>query len=191
MFVHPLEPRDVESAAIIRECFDRDNGVITPTGNRGVWLDVPLVDMVRGEGTIKEHFSAEVRAFRRFDIDIVNEPVLVFPTIHFQNGGIEITERAETNIPGLFGGGEVVGGVHGRNRLGANALVACCVFGRKAGINASEHAKKVRSGKLSLDHASEYQRMLQTSGLAKDIKSPILLPEYRGDKTLTHSLDFF
>jgi succinate dehydrogenase / fumarate reductase flavoprotein subunit len=191
MFVHPLEPRDVESAAIIRECFDRDNGIITPTGNRGVWLDVPMVDMVRGEGTIKEHFSAERRAFKRFDIDIVNEPVLVFPTIHFQNGGIEITERAETNIPGLFGAGEVVGGVHGINRLGANALVSCCVFGRKAGMNAAKHAKKVKLGKLTLNHVFEYQRMLRCSGVATCRKSPILLPEYRGNRALTHSLDFF
>ncbi|MEJ1463189.1 MAG: FAD-binding protein, partial [Candidatus Sedimenticola sp. (ex Thyasira tokunagai)] len=38
-FVFPLEPRDVESAAIIRECTGEGRGVRTPTGRLGVWLD--------------------------------------------------------------------------------------------------------------------------------------------------------
>jgi len=41
-FVFPLEPRDVESSAFIRECYIRNKGITTPTGMKGIWLDTPL-----------------------------------------------------------------------------------------------------------------------------------------------------
>jgi aspartate oxidase len=43
-FVYPLEPRDVESAAFIRECRERKLGVVTPTLQPCVWLDTPMID---------------------------------------------------------------------------------------------------------------------------------------------------
>jgi predicted heme/steroid binding protein len=54
-------------------------------------------------------------------------------------------------IPGLYGAGEVVGGIHGRNRLGGNSLLDCVVFGRVAGASVSRHLmataiKALRSG---------------------------------------------
>jgi succinate dehydrogenase / fumarate reductase flavoprotein subunit len=189
LFVHPLEPRDIETAAFIRECYERENGITTPVGTKGVWLDIPMVDMVRGEGTIETHFSAERRVFNRFGIDIVNEPVLVYPTIHFQNGGIKINEKTKTNLSGLFAAGEVAGGVHGRNRLGANALVSCCVFGRIAGINAANHAKKVKHSKLKLNHVKKHIIKCEKYGI--ETRSPILLPEYRGKRAFSHKLNVF
>ena len=39
LFVFPREPRDVESASFIRECLERKNGIETPSGRLGVWLD--------------------------------------------------------------------------------------------------------------------------------------------------------
>src|SRR5512140_3697428 len=47
-FVYPLETRDVESAAFIRECVERGRGARTPTGQPGVWLDSPMIDLVSG-----------------------------------------------------------------------------------------------------------------------------------------------
>ena len=38
---------------------------------------------------------------------------------------------------GLYGAGEVNGGIHGENRLGGNALLECVVFGRLSGSNAA------------------------------------------------------
>jgi succinate dehydrogenase / fumarate reductase flavoprotein subunit len=115
----------------------------------------------------------------------------VFPSIHFQNGGIKITEETETNLPGLFAAGEVVGGVHGRNRLGANALVSCCVFGRRSGVNAAKHAKKAKVGKLTLRHVKIYGKMLENAGIETERKAPILIPEYRGKRALTRALHVF
>ena len=187
-FVYHLETRDVESSAFIRECYGRDNAVTTPTGMKGVWLDTPLIDIINGEGTIEREFAAMFRMFKKFGIDIRKEPMLVFPTLHYQNGGVEIDVKGETNVDGLFACGEVCGGVHGKNRLMGNSQLDLYVFGRRAGKAAAEHAKEARIGKLTLKHLDDYEKMLKAAGIKTDRKSPLLLPEYRGAKTLEHHL---
>ena len=98
-FVFPLEPRDVESAAIIRECVGNGNGVKTPTGRLGVWLDSPLIDELHGPGTVQRELPAKYIQFKRFGIDIAKVPMLVYPTLHYQNGGIAINDQSESTIP--------------------------------------------------------------------------------------------
>jgi len=188
LFVYPLETRDVEASAIIRECYGRDNGVVTPTGMRGVWLDTPLIDIVNGGGTVEREFAAMFRTFNKFGIDIREEPMLVFPTLHYQNGGVEINTRCETSVPGLFAAGEVCGGVHGKNRLMGNSQLDLYVFGRRAGRFAAERAKKAKVGRLTLSHLDRYEKWLADAGIKTDRRAPILLPEYRGRRTLEHQL---
>ncbi len=188
LFVYPLETRDVEASALIRECYGRDNGVVTPTGMRGVWLDTPLIEIINGEGTIEREFAAMFRTFNKFGIDIREEPMLVFPTLHYQNGGVEINAETETSIPGLFAAGEVCGGVHGKNRLMGNSQLGLYVFGRRAGRFAAERAKTAKIGKLTLSHLDRYEGWLEEAGVETDRKAPILLPEYRRKKTIEHQL---
>ena len=188
LFVYPLETRDVEASALIRECYGRDNGIVTPTGMRGVWLDTPLIDIINGEGTIEREFAAMLRNFNKFGINIREEPMLVFPTLHYQNGGVEINTHCETSVPGLFAAGEVCGGVHGKNRLMGNSQLDLYVFGRRAGRFAAERAKKASVGKLTLGHLDRYEKWLADAGIETDRKAPILLPEYRGKRTLEHQL---
>ncbi|MEE8354741.1 MAG: FAD-dependent oxidoreductase [Candidatus Bathyarchaeia archaeon] len=188
LFVYPLETRDVEASALIRECYGREKGITTPTGMRGVWLDTPLIEVINGEGTIEREFASMLRNFNKFGIDIRKEPMLVFPTLHYQNGGVEINTRCETNVPGLFAAGEVTGGVHGKNRLMGNSQLELYVFGRRAGIFAAEHAKNVVLGELTLSHLDRYEKWLDEAGIETDRKAPILLPEYRGKKTLEHQI---
>ena len=188
LFVYPLETRDVEASALIRECYGRDNGVVTPTGMRGVWLDTPLIEIINGEGTIEREFAAMLRTFNKFGIDIREEPMLVFPTLHYQNGGVEINAETETSTPGLFAAGEVCGGVHGKNRLMGNSQLGLYVFGRRAGRFAAERAKTAKIGKLTLSHLDRYEGWLEEAGVETDRKAPILLPEYRGKKTIEHQL---
>ena len=184
LFVYRLETRDVEASAIIRECFGRDNGVATPTGMRGVWLDTPLIEMINGEGTVEREFASMLRNFKKFGIDIRKEPMLVFPTLHYQNGGVEINTRGETGVPGLFAAGEVCGGVHGKNRLAGNSQLDLYVFGRRAGRFAAERARRVKPGKLTLAHLDRYEKSMEEAGIETDRRAPILLPEYRGKRTL-------
>ncbi|MBD3415406.1 MAG: FAD-binding protein [Candidatus Aminicenantes bacterium] len=178
LFVFPREPRDVESSSFIRECTERNNGIKTPQGRVGIWLDSPLIEMLQGEGYINKNFPAMHRQFIRYDIDITKEPMLVFPSLHYQNGGIEINDKCETNIPGLYVAGEASGGVHGRNRLMGNSVLDYNVFGRRAGIYASEYIKSAKLGKLSLKHVSEYEKELKDKGIKTERVAPIILPSY-------------
>lgn len=178
-FINPLEPRDVVASANIRECRERHQGIETPTGEVGVWLDSPMIDIIRGEGIIARELPAMVRQFRRFNIDMTMEPILVYPSLHYQNGGIEINTDGSTNVAGLFAAGECEGGVHGRNRLGGNSTLDIFVFGRRAGRAAARYAKQVGLGALTLDHVRQWQAGLKQAGLAElQPVSPLLLPNY-------------
>lgn len=184
-FINELETRDITSSAAIREVVERGNGVATPTGMQGVWLDTPLVEMNKGKGTIHRVFPHLFHRFHTFGIDITREPILVYPTQHYQNGGILIGEYGETAVENLFAIGEVSGGVHGRNRLGGNSLLDIFVFGRRAGIKAAERSKEIEIRKPSLDHVLEYEKELERAGaLKRGIQTPLLLPDYRFEKAL-------
>jgi succinate dehydrogenase/fumarate reductase flavoprotein subunit len=185
MFIYRLETRDAVASAIIRESSDRGNGVLTPTGMTGVWLDTPLIDMICGEGTFLRRFAGIHSRFKKYDIDPINEPILIYPTQHYQNGGVEISTGGETNIPNLYMAGEVTGGIHGHNRLGSNSLQDIFVFGRRAGRHAAEKSRQVKIGKLSLQHIESYNTILKEKQLATDKVSPLILPEYRFEKALT------
>lgn len=65
---------------------------------------------------------------------------LVGVTVHFLMGGMVIDDQARSTLTGLYGAGEVCGGLHGANRLGGNGLMEACVFGRRAGVGAAAWA---------------------------------------------------
>ncbi|MFC2156667.1 FAD-binding protein [Acidobacteriota bacterium] len=178
LFVWPREPRDVESSAIIRECVEQKKGIQTPSGRWGVWLDSPLIEMLQGDGYIHKQFPAMLRQFIRYGIDITKEPMLVYPSLHYQNGGIENDALGRTNIPGLYVAGEASGGVHGRNRLMGNSVLDYNVFGRRAGQDAAEYVKSAKIGKLTLQHVEDYEKQLKTAKIKTDLIAPILLPSY-------------
>ena len=118
------------------------------------------------------------RQFIRYGIDITKEPMLVYPSLHYQNGGIEINEKCETNIPGLYVAGEASGGVHGRNRLMGNSVLDYNVFGRRAGKYASEYVKSVKLGTLRLGHIAGYEAELKKAKIQTALITPVLLPSY-------------
>lgn len=177
VFMNPLETRDVSAASIIRECTERGNGVATPEGY-AVWLDTPMIEAKHGAGTIEKRIPAMMRMFAKHGIDIRKEPILVYPTLHYQNGGLKISANGQTDIENLYAAGEVVGGIHGRNRLMGNSLLDIIVFGRNAGKEASEKAKSVRVGELTLSHLNTYNTLRAEAGIDDDKMSPQLLPDY-------------
>ncbi len=178
-FVNEREPRDVESSCFIRECVEVGKGIPTPSGKMGIWLDSPMIEVLMGEGAVKREFPGKYILLKRFGIDISKEPMLVYPTVHYQNGGLEYNSRCETTIPGLFSSGEVSGGVHGENRLMGNSLLDVCVFGRIAGVSAALYAKeKSKDGRMNLDHVRRYHKELEEAGIVTDRVAPMLLPDY-------------
>jgi len=177
-FVYPLETRDVEAAAFIRECSERKRGVTTPTGQPAVWLDAPMIDRIHGSGTIARELPAMVRQYKRFGIDLVSEAILVYPTLHYQNGGVAIRPDGSTQVPGLYVAGEAAGGIHGRNRLMGNSLLDICVFGRRAGAAAASWAQQAAIGRRALDHVAAWDKARREAGLTEGIPSPVILPDY-------------
>ncbi len=172
-FINELECRDTCASACIRECSERGNGVTTPTGFEGVWLDTPLIP------DIKNHFVGIYQRFKKYDIDIQHEPILVYPTQHYQNGGLRITSQAETSLPGLFAAGEVAGGIQGKNRLAGNSLLDIFVYGRRAARRALEvNGKAAAPGCLSAGHLNRWHGKLNKLGVSEEQRSPLLLPDY-------------
>ena len=178
VFMHPLETRDVTAASIIRECSTRNNGIDTDKGS-AVWLDTPMIEKIGGEGTIEKRIPAMMRMFMEYGIDIRKEPILVYPTLHYQNGGLDITpDCMTTNVNNLFVAGEAVGGIHGKNRLMGNSLLDIIVFGRSAGKSAAKAAKETTVSKLTLDHVTKFEKEIADAGIATEKVSPKLLPDY-------------
>ena len=184
VFMHPLETRDVTAASIIRECSERGNGIETGNGD-GIWLDTPMIEKIGGEGTIMKRIPAMWRMFDKYGIDIRKEPILIYPTLHYQNGGLDITaDCMTTNVQNLFVAGEAVGGIHGKNRLMGNSLLDIIVFGRNAGQNAAKVAKDTTVGKLTLSHVTAFENEIAEAGIETELVSPKLLPNYTNQKSI-------
>ncbi len=176
-FVNELDTRDVVSSSIIREC-EEGRGVRTMTGRVGVWLDTPLLEVEQGPGTLEKHFPAMVRQYQRFGIDMSKDPVLIYPTLHYQNGGVQIDADSESGVRNLFVAGEASGGLHGRNRLMGNSLLDLMVFGKRAGTVAAERCKSMPQGKLTLKHLSRFRAESAKHGVSHGVTSPALFPDY-------------
>ena len=178
-FVFPLETRDAVSAAIIRECGLPGKGITTLTGEKGVWLDSPMIELIHGPGTVRRELPAMLRQYERFGIDMSVEPIVVYPTLHYQNGGIRVdTSGRCLRVPGLYVAGEAIGGIHGRNRLMGNSLLDILVFGRRAGRHAASSGLPAPHG-LTLEHVRRHNREVERAGRGHLI-APILLPDYVG-----------
>jgi len=134
-FTDSLAPRDVVSAAIVKEV-EEGRGVETPDGRPAVWLDTTRISAADAEVSL----PYMVRRYRAAGVDPLAERILTYPVLHYQNGGLVIDTDAETTLEGLYACGEIAGGTHGRNRMMGNSLLECCVFGRRAGRAAAEKA---------------------------------------------------
>jgi L-aspartate oxidase len=134
-FVDELAPRDTVAAAIVREC-DEGRGIETPDGRPAVLLDTTRID----PDVAAQVIPYMLRRYRAAGVDPLAEPILTYPVLHYQNGGLVIDADGATTVPGIFAAGEITGGVHGRNRMMGNSLLDCAVYGRRAGRAAAAAA---------------------------------------------------
>jgi succinate dehydrogenase / fumarate reductase flavoprotein subunit/L-aspartate oxidase len=135
-FTDSLGPRDEVSQAIVDEVAN-GNGVETPDGRPAVYLDTTRIP----EADANISLPYMLRRYRTGGIDPLTQPILTYPVLHYQNGGLVIDANAETTLDGLYACGEIAGGTHGRNRMMGNSLLECCVFGKRAGRAAAEKAR--------------------------------------------------
>ncbi|RMF85440.1 MAG: FAD-binding protein, partial [Nitrospirae bacterium] len=161
-FVDEMLPRDVVAAAIWAEAA-AGRAVPLPEGGSAVWLDC------RGVEGLAERFPSVVQKLARAGVALASEPVLVAPTLHFQNGGVRVDPDGATDLPGLFACGEVAGGAHGTNRLMGNALLEVVALGRRAGAAAARAAKTAPPGPPALDHLAAWP--------GTGPPAPVLLPD--------------
>lgn len=185
-FINELETRNVVASAIIKESTDRKNGIKTPDGRYGIWLDTSVIDVRQGKGFCANYFQHLCHRFGKYGIDFTRGPILVYPSQHYQNGGILTDIHGQTDVPSLYAVGEVAGGVHGNNRLGGNSLTDIFVFGRRAGIHAGNFFKDVEVKRPTLSHIEAYQHKLVEAGVQSAKMAPMLLPDYSNEKAVNH-----
>ncbi len=130
-----LLPRDEVARSINAEV---KAGRGSPHG--GVFLDIASR---RSAEDIRRRLPSMYHQFKELaGVDITAEAMEVGPTCHYIMGGVRVdADSTATTVAGLFAAGEVAGGMHGSNRLGGNSLSDLIVFGRRAGIGASEFAQ--------------------------------------------------
>jgi succinate dehydrogenase / fumarate reductase flavoprotein subunit len=141
-----LLPRDEVARSINSEV---KGGRGSPHG--GVFLDIASR---RSPEVIRRRLPSMYHQFMELaGVDITREAMEVGPTCHYIMGGVRVdADTGAATVPGLFAAGEVAGGMHGSNRLGGNSLSDLLVFGRRAGMGASDYAEG-RLGDPSVDAA--------------------------------------
>lgn len=142
-----MATRDVMSRALFQEM----------QRGESIYLDCSQVPMT----AIEEKYSSLQCLLKGHDMDLQRDVLTVSPTTHFFMGGVEIDERCQSSLPGLYAAGEAAGGVHGANRLGSNALSEALVFGALAGQQAAHYAKGLKSfpiARVEPDYVLPYPR---------------------------------
>jgi succinate dehydrogenase/fumarate reductase flavoprotein subunit len=125
-------PRDLATYAIFKEV---EAGRGSPHG--GAYLSFEHCSAA----ALRAAFGPVIDRLAANAIDLTRMPVEVAPIAHYHMGGVIADAQMQTELPGLFAAGEVVGGANGANRLSGNAITEALVFGRRAGRSAAARAK--------------------------------------------------
>jgi succinate dehydrogenase / fumarate reductase, flavoprotein subunit len=136
-----LVPRDIATRAIHRIVYQEKLGL---DGQAAVYLDVSHIP----RETLNRKLEGILEIYEKFlGVDPREEPMKVFPGMHYTMGGIWVNgEDQTTNVPGIFAAGECEYQYHGANRLGANSLVSCIFGGGLAGASAVKYVKNLEKG---------------------------------------------
>ncbi|MCP2605909.1 FAD-binding protein, partial [Candidatus Aminicenantes bacterium AC-335-O07] len=167
-----LAPRDIVARAIQKE-IEEGRGI----NDEYVYLDLRHLG---AEKIMKRLPGIREIALNFAGIDPIEAPIPIQPAQHYSMGGIDVNEKCETVVPGVYAAGECACvSVHGANRLGGNSLLETIVFGKIAGREASKY---VREGYI--DFKSD--RELNES--AKEIEEKIKVWMSRTSGTRAHEL---
>ena len=182
--------RDLGSYAILKEV---EAGRGSPHG--GAYLSFQHCSAV----ALRDAFGPVIDRLAANGIDLTKMPVEVAPIAHYHMGGIVADPQMRTDLPGLYAAGEAVGGANGANRLSGNAITEALVFGRQAGRNAADYAKRMHAlpdrvdnaqAALSLTTASS-NNDLNTAEIVQTLQSTMqdYVGPLRSQTGLTRALD--
>ncbi|MFM7516449.1 MAG: succinate dehydrogenase (quinone) flavoprotein subunit, partial [Pirellula sp.] len=175
-----LVPRDIATREIFNICVNE--GLSVDPTRMCVYLDlthIPRHELDRKLGGILE-------IYEKFQgVDPRDEPMKIFPAVHYSMGGLWVDYEANgeggllpgsprnqsTNIPGLYAIGECDYQYHGANRLGANSLLSCIFSGLFTGpgiVNwiksnkaAADLPKSIFEGAVS-EQQARHKKLLST-----------------------------
>jgi len=182
--------RDLGSYAILKEV---EAGRGSPHG--GAYLSFQHCSAA----ALRDAFGPVIDRLAANGIDLTKMPVEVAPIAHYHMGGIVADPQMRTDLPGLYAAGEAVGGANGANRLSGNAITEALVFGRQAGRNAADYAKRMHAlpdrvdnaqAALSLTTASS-NNDLNTAEIVQTLQSTMqdYVGPLRSQTGLTRALD--
>src|SRR5438445_2817310 len=151
-----LVPRDIATREIFQVCTEMKLGV---GGGNMVYLDLRDEVNKQGRAAILNKLEGILEIYEKFvGADPLEEPMKIFPAVHYSMGGLWTTftkdektgglkrgdpQNMSTNIPGLYAMGEVNFAYHGANRLGANSLLSCIFDGLFGGLGIKNYASDV------------------------------------------------
>ena len=116
-----LVPRDVASRNAKMVC---DEGMGVGQTGRAVYLDFRDAIKREGKKAISDKYGNLFEMYENItDDNPYEEPMRIFPAVHYTMGGLWVDYNLQSNIPGLFVAGEANFSDHGANRLGASALM--------------------------------------------------------------------
>lgn len=116
-----LVPRDVASRAAKERC---DAGFGVNNTGLAVFLDFSEAINRLGRDVVEARYGNLFDMYEEItDVSPYDNPMMIYPAIHYTMGGLWVDYELSTNIPGLFAIGECNFSDHGANRLGASALM--------------------------------------------------------------------
>ena len=116
-----LVPRDVASRAAKERC---DAGFGVNDTGLAVFLDFSTAIARLGKDVIAQRYGNLFQMYEKItDVNPYEEPMMIYPAVHYTMGGIWVDYNLMTTIPGLYALGEANFSDHGANRLGASALM--------------------------------------------------------------------
>ena len=116
-----LVPRDVASRAAKERC---DAGYGVNSTGLAVFLDFSDAIKRLGKDVVEAKYGNLFQMYEKIvDENPYEDPMMIFPAIHYTMGGVWVDYELQTSVKGLFCIGEANFSDHGANRLGASALM--------------------------------------------------------------------
>jgi succinate dehydrogenase flavoprotein subunit len=142
-----LAPRDIASRAAKQAC---DAGLGVGSG-RGVYLDFTDAIERLGEDAIRARYGNLFDMYQRITGEnAYQQPMRIYPALHYAMGGLWVDYNLQSNVPGLFVLGEANFSDHGANRLGASALMQGLADGYFiAPYTVADYLARTEPGKVS------------------------------------------
>ncbi|MCX6918370.1 MAG: fumarate reductase/succinate dehydrogenase flavoprotein subunit [Verrucomicrobia bacterium] len=159
-----LAPRDIASRAAKEVCDEgRGVGQLVNGQRLGVYLDFSAAIKRLGEAEVRARYGNLFDMYANITGEnAYRQPMRIFPAVHYTMGGLWVDYNLQSNIPGLFVGGEANFSDHGANRLGASALMQGLADGYFVlPYTVTDYLAGEKSGSRPAQDAPEFQAVVK------------------------------